>query len=116
MDQLIALFDDIKGKEDTYTQYSRVAIVGRPNVGKSSLLNKMAKENRSLVSAVPGTTRDPVDEIVNLGGKTWHFVDTAGIRKDFDSHMVLNTTPLCAHLQLFRGQKLQWLCSMLRRR
>ncbi|MGW8380341.1 ribosome biogenesis GTPase Der [Streptomyces sp. ODS28] len=59
----------------------RVALVGRPNVGKSSLLNKLAKEDRVVVDDTAGTTRDPVDELVELGGKTWKFVDTAGIRK-----------------------------------
>jgi GTP-binding protein len=59
----------------------RVALIGRPNVGKSSLLNKLAGEERVLVDAVAGTTRDPVDELVELGGKTWRFVDTAGIRR-----------------------------------
>jgi GTP-binding protein len=59
----------------------RVAIVGRPNVGKSSLLNKLAKEDRVLVDDVAGTTVDPVDELVQLGGRTWRFIDTAGVRK-----------------------------------
>ena len=59
----------------------RVAIIGRPNVGKSSLLNKLAKEERVVVDDVSGTTVDPVDELVELGGKTWRFIDTAGIRK-----------------------------------
>jgi GTP-binding protein len=59
----------------------RVAIVGRPNVGKSSLLNKLAGEERVVVDNVAGTTVDPVDELVELGGRTWRFVDTAGIRK-----------------------------------
>ncbi|MCW2883568.1 MAG: GTPase [Streptosporangiaceae bacterium] len=59
----------------------RVALVGRPNVGKSSLLNKLAGEQRAVVHEVAGTTRDPVDEMIELGGKTWRFVDTAGIRK-----------------------------------
>ena len=59
----------------------RVALIGRPNVGKSSLLNKVAGEERVVVDAVAGTTRDPVDELVELGGRTWRFVDTAGIRK-----------------------------------
>ena len=61
----------------------RVALIGRPNVGKSSLLNKLAGEQRVLVDAVAGTTRDPVDELIELGGKTWRFVDTAGIRRRF---------------------------------
>ncbi|TWE12860.1 ribosome biogenesis GTPase Der [Rudaeicoccus suwonensis] len=59
----------------------RVALVGRPNVGKSSLLNKLAGEERVVVDNVAGTTRDPVDEYIELGGKTWRFVDTAGIRR-----------------------------------
>ena len=59
----------------------RVAILGRPNVGKSSLLNKAAGEERVVVNELAGTTRDPVDEIVDLGGRLWRFVDTAGIRR-----------------------------------
>ncbi|MEO5710488.1 MAG: ribosome biogenesis GTPase Der [Nocardioidaceae bacterium] len=59
----------------------RVAIVGRPNVGKSSLLNKLAKQDRVVVDDVAGTTVDPVDELVELGGRTWRFIDTAGVRK-----------------------------------
>ena len=59
----------------------RVALVGRPNVGKSSLLNRLAREQRVVVDDVAGTTRDPVDERITLGGKVWTFVDTAGIRR-----------------------------------
>jgi GTP-binding protein len=59
----------------------RVALIGRPNVGKSSLLNKVAGEDRVVVNELAGTTRDPVDELIELGGKTWKFVDTAGIRR-----------------------------------
>jgi len=59
----------------------RVAIIGRPNVGKSSLLNKLAGEDRVVVDDASGTTVDPVDELVELGGRTWRFIDTAGIRK-----------------------------------
>ena len=59
----------------------RVAILGRPNVGKSSLLNKAAGEERVVVNELAGTTRDPVDELVEVGGKLWRFVDTAGIRR-----------------------------------
>ena len=59
----------------------RVAIIGRPNVGKSSLLNKTAGEERVVVNELAGTTRDPIDEQVELGGKVWRFVDTAGIRR-----------------------------------
>ncbi len=59
----------------------RVALLGRPNVGKSSLLNKLAGQERVLVDAEAGTTRDPVDELIELGGTVWRFVDTAGIRR-----------------------------------
>lgn len=59
----------------------RIALVGRPNVGKSSLLNQLAGENRVVVNEIAGTTRDPVDEVISLGGKDWTFVDTAGIRR-----------------------------------
>jgi len=61
--------------------YRRIAIVGRPNVGKSSLLNSFAGSTRSLVDDAEGTTRDPVDELIDLGDKTWRFIDTAGIRR-----------------------------------
>ncbi|MFC0707610.1 ribosome biogenesis GTPase Der [Cellulomonas uda] len=59
----------------------RVALVGRPNVGKSSLLNKVAGAERVVVDDVAGTTRDPVDELIELKGVPWVFVDTAGIRR-----------------------------------
>ena len=59
----------------------RVAILGRPNVGKSSLLNRAAGEERVVVNDLAGTTRDPVDEQVEIAGKVWRFVDTAGIRR-----------------------------------
>ncbi|MDQ3480281.1 MAG: ribosome biogenesis GTPase Der, partial [Actinomycetota bacterium] len=59
----------------------RIAIVGKPNVGKSSLLNRLAGENRVVVDDVAGTTVDPVDELVQLGGRTWQLIDTAGIRR-----------------------------------
>lgn len=59
----------------------RVALIGRPNVGKSSLLNKLAGTERVVVDPLAGTTRDPVDEMIELGGRVWRFVDTAGIRR-----------------------------------
>jgi GTP-binding protein len=59
----------------------RVALVGRPNVGKSSLLNRLAQEERAVVDPVAGTTVDPVDSLVEIGGETWQLVDTAGLRK-----------------------------------
>ncbi|MDO9380178.1 MAG: ribosome biogenesis GTPase Der [Nocardioidaceae bacterium] len=59
----------------------RIALVGKPNVGKSSLLNKLAGSERVVVDSVAGTTVDPVDEIIMMGGEPWTFIDTAGIRK-----------------------------------
>ncbi|WP_033523936.1 ribosome biogenesis GTPase Der, partial [Bifidobacterium merycicum] len=65
----------------TPSHLRRVALVGRPNVGKSSLLNQLAREERTVVNDLAGTTRDPVDEIVNMDGKDWLFIDTAGIKR-----------------------------------
>src|SRR4051812_3216256 len=62
-------------------QETAVAIVGRPNVGKSSLLNRLLREERSIVSATPGTTRDTVDAVLNWHHRTFRIVDTAGIRR-----------------------------------
>ena len=80
---LDALPDAPKEAEETERGPRRVALIGRPNVGKSSLLNKLAGQERALVDSVAGTTRDPVDELIELGGTTWRFVDTAGIRRRF---------------------------------
>ena len=59
----------------------RVALIGRPNVGKSSLLNRLTGEDRAVVDPVAGTTIDPVDSLVEIGEETWRFVDTAGLRR-----------------------------------
>jgi GTP-binding protein len=59
----------------------RVSIIGRPNVGKSTLLNRLTGEDRSMVSPVAGTTRDAVDSLIEQDGTIFRFVDTAGIRK-----------------------------------
>ena len=58
-----------------------VAVVGKPNVGKSTLFNRLLKEDRSIVSDIPGTTRDAVDTVVEAGGRTYRFIDTAGWRR-----------------------------------
>lgn len=71
----------LEAPEEAGTRSGFVAIVGKPNVGKSSLLNKLAGEERVVVDNVSGTTVDPVDELVELGGRLWTFIDTAGIRK-----------------------------------
>jgi GTP-binding protein len=66
---------------DEFIGPRRVALIGRPNVGKSSLLNKATGTNRAVVNELAGTTRDPIDEQVEISGKIWRFVDTAGIRR-----------------------------------
>jgi GTPase len=80
LDLLISTLPEV-GREISDDGFRRVAIVGRPNVGKSSLLNSVAGENRVIVDDFEGTTRDPVDELVQFGGSTWRFIDTAGLRK-----------------------------------
>jgi GTPase len=60
---------------------TKIAIIGRPNVGKSTLLNQLTGSSRAIVSPVAGTTRDAVDEVVERGGKSYRFIDTAGIRR-----------------------------------
>ncbi|MGH3157432.1 MAG: ribosome biogenesis GTPase Der, partial [Streptosporangiaceae bacterium] len=80
---LDALPDGPPEQFETETGPRRVALIGRPNVGKSSLLNKLAGQPRALVDSVAGTTRDPVDELIDLAGRPWRFVDTAGIRRRF---------------------------------
>lgn len=66
---------------DLNTQYFQLSIIGRPNAGKSSLFNLLAKEKRSIVSDIPGTTRDSVKSLVNIKGEVFNIVDTAGIMR-----------------------------------
>ncbi len=66
----------------------KVAIIGHPNVGKSTLLNQLTGTSRAIVSPIPGTTRDAVDEIVERGGQRFRFVDTAGIRRKGKTHLM----------------------------
>src|SRR5438105_4843856 len=67
---------------------TKVAIIGHPNVGKSTLLNLITGKDRSIVSAIPGTTRDAVDEIIEHGGQSFRFIDTAGIRRKGKTHLM----------------------------
>ncbi|MZM55249.1 ribosome biogenesis GTPase Der, partial [Bifidobacterium pseudocatenulatum] len=83
---LDAALDSLKKAEKTSgfltpSHLRRVALVGRPNVGKSSLLNQLAHEERTVVNDLAGTTRDPVDEVVTVDGEDWLFIDTAGIKR-----------------------------------
>ena len=80
LDQIVKLLPEVGGAQ-VQDGYRRIALIGRPNVGKSSLLNALAGENRSIVDDVAGTTRDPVDELIEFGGSIWRFVDTAGLKK-----------------------------------
>ena len=81
LDAVIAALPDASSIPPDEGGPRRVALVGRPNVGKSSLLNQLVGHERALVDAEAGTTRDPVDSIVELDGRDWKFVDTAGLRR-----------------------------------
>jgi GTPase len=82
LDAILAVLPEPPAESfEEFTGPRRVAIVGKPNVGKSSLLNKLAGAERVVVDSVAGTTVDPVDELIVLGGREWRFIDTAGIRK-----------------------------------
>ena len=80
LDHIVREMPEVGGAQ-TQDGYRKIALIGRPNVGKSSLLNALAGENRSIVDDVAGTTRDPVDELIEFGGSVWRFIDTAGLRK-----------------------------------
>jgi len=88
---------DISDKEEEEDERPRIAIVGKPNVGKSSLVNKLIGENRVIVSDIAGTTRDAVDTPVKHNGKEYVFIDTAGLRRkkkvkeDLEHYMIIRT-------------------------
>jgi GTP-binding protein len=81
LDAVLAALPDAPSEEPEEGGPRRVALIGRPNVGKSSLLNRLTGEERSVVDAVAGTTIDPVDSLLELDGEIWRFVDTAGLRR-----------------------------------
>jgi GTPase len=83
LDQVTAPFpkEELQEEEQEQERRIKVAIIGRPNVGKSTLLNALVGTERAIVSPVPGTTRDAVDETIREGNTTFRFVDTAGIRR-----------------------------------
>lgn len=86
LDEVVAAFPPQTDDEDEEDDALNVAIIGRPNVGKSSLANRLAKRNRSIVSDVAGTTRDAIDTLIEWKGQRFRLVDTAGMRKKTQVH------------------------------
>lgn len=80
LDEVIKHFPEGAGTEEE-DERPRIAIIGKPNVGKSSILNKLAGENRAIVSDIAGTTRDAIDTTVTYDGREYVFIDTAGLRR-----------------------------------
>ncbi len=80
LDRLVELFDK-EGSHQEDEEVVKVAVIGKPNVGKSSLINRILGENRVIVSPVPGTTRDAIDTPFEKDGQKYIFIDTAGIRR-----------------------------------
>ncbi len=96
LDEVVALFPDRTGEEEE-DERPRIAIVGKPNVGKSSIINKLIGENRLVVSDIAGTTRDAVDTPVKYNKKEYVFIDTAGLRRknkikeELERYMIVRT-------------------------
>lgn len=80
LDYIVNVLPEV-GRAQNQDGYRKVALIGRPNVGKSSLFNAIAGESLSIVDDAAGTTRDPVDSLLSFGGSTWRFIDTAGLKK-----------------------------------
>ena len=109
LDACLAVLPEVSAVGGAYTEGGprRVALVGRPNVGKSSLLNKLVGHERVVVDEVAGTTRDPVDELVEISGRPWRFVDTAGIRRRVhQSRRCATSTRPCARRPRWRRPRL----------
>lgn len=96
LDEVVKNFSPLD-EEKEEDEKPRIALVGRPNSGKSSLINKIAGENRCIVSDIAGTTRDAIDTEINYNGKDYIFVDTAGIRRkakikeDLERYSIIRT-------------------------
>ncbi len=80
--------EDTEETQEPEPHETKVAIIGHPNVGKSTLLNRLIGAERSIVSPIPGTTRDAVDEIIERDGRRFRFIDTAGIRRKGKTHLM----------------------------
>ena len=96
LEELTSYFPECAG-EDEEDERPKIAIVGKPNVGKSSLINKLLGENRLIVSDIPGTTRDAVDTKIVHNGREYVFIDTAGLRRknkikeELERYMIIRT-------------------------
>lgn len=96
LDQVVSYFPD-QNVDEEEDERPKIAIVGKPNVGKSSLVNRLIGENRVIVSDIAGTTRDAIDTEVVFNGKEYVFIDTAGIRRksrvkeDLEHYMIVRT-------------------------
>ncbi|MBD5457661.1 MAG: ribosome biogenesis GTPase Der, partial [Lachnospiraceae bacterium] len=97
LDEVSSYFDKETAQEEEEDERTRVAIVGKPNVGKSSIINKLIGENRLIVSDIAGTTRDAIDTEVTYHGKEYIFIDTAGLRRknkikeELERYMIIRT-------------------------
>jgi GTPase len=80
--------EDLTPEARSLTPEVKVAIIGHPNVGKSTLLNRLTESDRAIVSPIPGTTRDAIDEVVERDGQRFRFIDTAGIRRKGRTHLM----------------------------
>lgn len=80
LDEVVSHFDE-SALDDAYDDRPRIAIVGKPNVGKSSIINRLSGENRVIVSDIAGTTRDAIDTEIRYNGRDYVFIDTAGLRR-----------------------------------
>ena len=105
LDEVMKYFPEDTGEEDE-DERPRVAIVGKPNVGKSSLINKLLGEDRLIVSDIAGTTRDAVDTEIKYNHKEYVFIDTAGLRRknkikeDLERYMIIRTVSAVERAQI----------------
>ncbi len=96
LDEVVSYFDE-SAKEDIEDERPRIAVIGKPNVGKSSIINKLLGEERCIVSNIAGTTRDAIDTEVVRNGKEYIFIDTAGLRRksrikeDIERYSIIRT-------------------------